>query len=136
MGRNLRTANFIVTNAHRPFVRGQWDCNLFITDLLDHLDGGNRSEDIRGKYHDKRTAIKFQSKYTPAPDFIAANGFTLVEKDSTEFKDHDIILAPCGKYWTASLYFGGATWSVIEDQGMMMNTVEPGTYLVGEYNGK
>jgi hypothetical protein len=126
----------LVTRSERPFEWGQWDCNLFITDLLDHLDGGNRSAEIRGKYNTLRSALKFQNKYTPAPEFLMINGFDVKKKSQTEFKDHDIVLVETKGYWSARLFFNGFLWSVVEDHAMMIFEMEPGNYLVGEYNGK
>jgi len=132
----LRTANFLVTRGSKPFKWGEWDCNLFITDWLDHIDGGNRSSEIRGKYADRKNALRFQNKYISAPEFLKNNGFSVREKPSSEFKEFDVVLVPWNSYWSARLFFQGKCWSVIEDQSMMVFDMEPGVYLVGEYNGR
>ena len=137
LARSIKTANFINLNAQRPFAWGDWDCNLFVADLLDHIDADMpwRSQAIRGKYSSRLGAARFQYNYTPAPTWLEQQGFVLTTKHSRDFREHDIILEPKKRYWTASLYFAGRTWSVVEEQGLAMNTVESGTYMVGEFNG-
>lgn len=137
MARSLRIANFLTTNSQRPFVWGDWDCNLFIVDLLDHLDAGMpwRSQSIRGKYDTHFTAAKFQHRFTPAPVWLEQQGYEIVERSSDDFQEQDIILEPKKRFWSASLFFAGKTWAVIEDKGLMMNVIEPGTYRVGVYRG-
>lgn len=136
MSMYLKTANFLVTRGSKPFKWGEWDCNLFVTEWLDHCDGGNRSAEIKGQYDNRKNALRFQNKYTSAPDFLKQNGFNLVEKTTEEFKDFDVILVQWNSYWSARIYFAGKCWSVIEDASMMVFDMEPGTYLVGEYNGR
>ena len=136
MNRHLRTLNFLVTRGDRPFAWGQWDCNLFITDLLDHLDGGHRSEAIKGKYDSLRSALRFQNKYTPAPEFLKINGFVVKQKSTDLLQDHDIVLVETQGYWSTRLVFNGRLWTVVEDAAMMIFEQEPGTVLVGEYNGQ
>lgn len=136
MNRHLRTLNFLVTRGARPFEWGQWDCNLFITDLLDHLDGGHRSEAIKGKYDSLRSALRFQNKYTPAPEFLKNNGFVVKQKSTDLLQDHDIVLVETQGYWSTRLVFNGRLWTVVEDAAMMIFEQEPGTVLVGEYNGQ
>ena len=135
--RSLLTANFLVLSRSREFKWGEWDCNLFIVDLLDHLDAGMpwRSQSIRGKYDTGFAAAKFQHHYTPAPDWLEQNEYKIVIKTDQEFADQDIILEKKKRYWTASLFFGGHLWSVVEDKGLMMTTIEPGAYQVGVYRG-
>jgi hypothetical protein len=135
--RSLLTANFLVISKDRPFSWGDWDCNLFIVDLLDHIDAGMpwRSQSIRGKYDTRFGAAKFQYYYTPAPDWLEKNGYEIVLKTPEEFQDQDIVLEKKKRYWTASLRFGGYLWSVVEDKGLMMTTIEPGEYQVGVYRG-
>lgn len=136
--RSLLTANFLVLNRSREFKWGDWDCNLFIVDLLDHLDASGmpwRSQAIRGKYDTGFGAAKFQHYYTPAPDWLEQNEYKIRIKTDQEFEDQDIILEKKKRYWTASLFFGGHLWSVVEDKGLMMTTIEPGAYQVGVYRG-
>ena len=137
LSRSVRTANFLMINSRREFAWGDWDCNLFVTDLLDHIDvaGPSRSSAIRGKYHTRLGAGRFQLNYTPAPEFLTSNGFSMVQKDSTQFCENDIILETKKRYWAASLFFAGRTWTVIEQKALMMNVIEPGSYRVAEYHG-
>ena len=137
LSRSIKTANFLLLNANRPFEWGEWDCNLFVVDLLDHLDAGMpwRSQAIRGKYHTRLGACRFQYHYTPAPEYMERNGYSLHEVDSYDFQEHDIILETKKRYWAASLFYTGRTWSVIEDKALTMNVIEPGRYMVARYNG-
>ena len=59
----------------------------------------------------------------------------MVQKDSTQFCENDIILETKKRYWAASLFFAGRTWTVIEQKALMMNVIEPGSYRVAEYHG-
>jgi hypothetical protein len=131
--RSIRTANFLQINAARPFQWGEWDCNLFIADLLDHIDSDMpwRSLAIRGKYDSRLGACRFQHRYTSAPEWLEQQGYRLGETD--QFQPHDIILEPKKRFWAASLYFAGHTWSVIEDRALMMNVVNPGKHTVARF---
>lgn len=135
--RSLMTANFLVLNRDRKFEWGDWDCNLFIVDLIDHLDAGMpwRSLSIRGKYDTRLGACRFQHYYTPAPEWLEQNGYEIVSRTVDEFQEQDIVLEPKKRFWTASLVFSKKYWSVVEGQGLMMTTIEPGTYQVGVYRG-
>lgn len=137
MARSIKTANFLMLNRSREFAWGDWDCNLFVVDLLDHIDADMpwRSQAIRGKYHTRLGACRFQHAYTPAPEFLQRNGFVIVQKDSTQFCENDIILETKKRFWAASLFFAGRTWTVIEEKALMMNVIEPGSYQVAEYHG-
>lgn len=134
MRRSLRVANFLQLNAHRPFCWGEWDCNLFIVDLLDHVDGDlpRRSRAIRGKYHNRLGAARFQYNYTPAPEWLEQQGYNIIT--SAEFREHDIILEPKRRFWSANYYFAGRTWAVIEDRALMINVVEPGQHMIARLN--
>lgn len=130
MARSVRTANFLQLNAARPFSWGDWDCNLFVADLLDHIDAGMpwRSQAIRGKYSSRLGAARFQYHYTPAPEWLERQGFKIMK--TSRFEPHDIILEPKKRFWSASLFFAGTTWAVIEDSALMTNVVEPGEHWV------
>jgi hypothetical protein len=138
LSRSIKTANFLVQNRTREFSWGDWDCNLFIADLLDQWDAHTlpwRSQAIRGKYSTRYGAARFQYHYTPAPQWLEQNGFVLVEKHSNEFRNFDIVLEPRPRFWTTSLYFAGHNWSVVEGKGLDMVNIDPGHYQVGEYRG-
>jgi hypothetical protein len=129
----FRTAFFLNENVGRPFKWGEWDCNLFVADLLDFNDGDQhqRSQTIRGKYNNRSSAIRFQKNFTPAPQWMEQQGYCLINTD--QFQDHDIILEAKKSFWAASLFFSNRTWAVIEEQGLMMNVVEPGQHMVARY---
>jgi hypothetical protein len=135
--RAVQTANFLTVNQHRAFAWGKWDCNIFIAELVDRLlpTCGSRVTDIQGKYSTRREAIRFQRGYVPAPEWLAAQGFVITNKNLCDISDYDIVLESNPGYWTASLAFAGHTWSVIEHQGMARDVLVPGTYMVGELNG-
>ena len=135
--RYLQTANFINLNVSRKFAWGDWDCNLFLVDLLDVLMPGEqpRSGLIRGKYSSQLGAARFQKGFTPAPEFIRQQGLELMQVKSQDFRELDIIFRPESKFWHMSLYFSRRTWAVIENQGLMINVVEPGEYLIARNNG-
>lgn len=130
LSRSLKTANFLQLNAARPFAWGDWDCNLFIVDLLDHIDAGMpwRSQAIRGKYDSGFGAARFQYFFTPAPKWLEQQGYEIISSD--QFQQHDIILETKKRYWSANLFFAGHTWAVIENQGLMRDVIEPGTYTI------
>lgn len=130
MRRTLRTAHFLHVNTGRKFAWGDWDCNLFIVDLLDYIDSDMpwRSQSIRGKYDTGLGAARFQYHYTPAPKWLQQQGYNLLTTE--EYREHDIILEPQRRYWAASLYFAEKTWAVIEEQGLTMNVVDQGPKLV------
>lgn len=130
LSRGLRTANFLQLNAARPFAWGDWDCNLFIVDLLDHIDAGMpwRSQAIRGKYDSGFGAARFQYFFTPAPKWLEQQGYEIVRTE--QFQEHDIILEARKRYWSANLFFAGHTWAVIENRGLMRDVIEPGTYTI------
>ena len=130
----LRTANFLVTRAATPWAWGNWDCNLFITDYLDHLDGGNRSSEIRGKYSTAKEAVRFQRSISSAPDWVASQGYEIIT--TSELKDYDIVLEPERGYWHAGLVFGGRIWSVEIDRGTVIRPIEAKEYTLGRQHGK
>lgn len=129
----LRTANFLVTRAARPWAWGEWDCNLFITEYLDHLDGGNRSDDIRHKYKDLRSAIRFQKTIPSAPEWIALQGYEIIT--TSELQDYDIVLEPASGYWHAGLVFNEQIWSVEIDRGTVIRPREAREYMIGRQHG-
>lgn len=131
--RVLRTANFLVTRSATPWAWGEWDCNLFITDYLDHLDSGTRSEYIRHKYTDLRSAIRFQKTIPSAPEWIALQGYGIIT--SSELQDYDIVLEPESGYWHAGLVFGGSIWSVEIDRGTVIRPIEATEYTLGRQHG-
>jgi len=133
----LHTANFINLNINRKFAWGDWDCNLFLIDLLDHLYPVDepRSLAVRGKYSSQLGAAKFQRNFTPAPEFFRQQGLELLEVSSQDFRELDIIFRPEQRFWHMSLYFAKRTWAVIEGQGLMVNVVEPGQYLIARKHG-
>lgn len=132
MNMYLKAANYIVTHARKPFEWGNWDCNLFVVDFLDHLDGGNRSQQIRNNYNTKLGAVRFQKNYTPAPKWIESQGYKLMVAVP---KDFDIVLEQHKHYWTASIAFGGDLWSVTEDVGMTLRPIGSEAYYLGRRNG-
>ena len=129
----LKTANFLVTRAERPWAWGEWDCNLFITEYLDHLDGGNRSDFIRHKYKDLRSAIRFQQSIPSAPEWVSLQGREIIT--SSELRDYDIVLEPDSGFWQAGLVFTGHIWSVEIDRGTVMRPREAREYTLGRQHG-
>jgi len=129
----LRTANFLVTRSDRSWAWGEWDCNLFITDYLDHLDSGNRSEYIRGKYSTLKEAIRFQKTIPTAPEWVALQGYEIITTSALE--DYDIVLEPESGYWHAGLVFGGSIWSVEIDRGTVIRPIEAREYTLGRQHG-
>lgn len=129
----LRTANFLVTRANKSWAWGEWDCNLFITEYLDHLDGGNRSSNIRNKYHDVRSAIRFQKTIPSAPDWIAQQGHRIIT--TSELQNYDIVLEPELGYWHAGLVFNKQIWSVEIDRGTVVRPIKAQEYMIGRQHG-
>jgi len=129
----LKTANFLVTRAARPWAWGEWDCNLFITEYLDHLDGGRRSEYIRGKYSTLKEAIRFQKTIPSAPEWVSLQGYGIITTSALE--DYDIVLEQESGYWHAGLVFNGHIWSVEIDRGTVMKPIEAQEYTLGRQHG-
>lgn len=129
----VRTANFLITRAHKPWAWGEWDCNLFVTEYLDHLDGGCRSDSIRGQYKDLRSAIRFQKTIPTAPEWVALQGYEIIT--TSELRDRDIVLEPAAGYWHAGLVFGGDIWSVEIDRGTVLKPIEAREYMLGRRHG-
>ncbi len=94
-----------------------------------------RSQQVRGKYSSQLGAARFQQGFTPAPEFFRQQGLDLLQVNSQDFRELDIIFRPEKRYWHMSLYFANKTWAVIENQGLMTNVVEPGEYLIARNNG-
>lgn len=139
LARSVLTANFLMANRARAFQWGDWDCNLFVADLLDSWDAQGlpwRSQAIRGKYDTGFGAARFQYRFTPAPKWLEQNDFEIVRKHSDDFKEYDIILEQRPRFWTASLYFTRRVWCVLEEKGLHMVQLKPGFYQVGEYRGR
>lgn len=136
MGRYLRTANFITCNAGRPFAWGDWDCNLFLIDLLDALYplAEPRAQQVRGKYNTRLGAARFQRGFTPAPEFFRQQGLELLQVDSDQFQEHDIIFENERRFWHMSLFFAQQTWAVTENHTLLTNVIEPGRYLIARNN--
>ena len=135
LSRSVKTANFLQLNRDRPFVWGDWDCNLFIVDLLDHIDAQGmpwRSQAIRGKYDTRLGACRFQYHYTPAPQWLEQQGYALIKSD--RLVEHDIVLEPKKRFWTASVFFGQRLWSVVEDQRLNCVEIEPGEHTIARIN--
>lgn len=121
-------------NRARPFEWGDWDCNLFVVDLLDHIDADLpwRSQAIRGKYDSRLGACRFQYHYTPAPRWLEQQGYELIK--THRVIEHDIVLEPKRRFWTASLFFGQQLWSVVEDQKLNAVQLEPGEHMIARIN--
>jgi len=135
--RALLTANFLVNNERRPFSWGDWDCNLFVADLLDHLDGGLpwRSLAIRGKYQTGFGAARFAYHFTPAPQWLERQGYRVEAAAGGVIPDHAIILEPRPRFYVASLYFAGRFWAVVEDLGLCAVDRPESGYLIGVERG-
>lgn len=139
MGRQLinqqaiRTVNFLITHAGKPWTWGTWDCNLFITKYLDHMDGQNRTEYILHKYKDLRSAVRFQKSIPSAPEWVSLQGYEIITTSAVQ--DYDIVLEPEAGYWQAGLVFDKNIWSVEIDRGTVIRPIEAQTYMVGRRHG-
>lgn len=131
--RAIKTVNFLITHAGLPWTWGTWDCNLFITQYLDHMDGQNRTEYILNKYKDLRSAVRFQKTIPTAPEWIALQGCEIITTSAVI--DYDIVLEPESGYWQAGLVFDKNIWSVEIDRGTVIRPIEVKKYMVGRQNG-
>jgi hypothetical protein len=49
--------NFILENAHKPFVWGENDCCLFPANAIQAISGVDLADDFRGRYRDEASAF-------------------------------------------------------------------------------
>ena len=48
--------DFLIANQARPFVWGQWDCCLFVSDAILSITGKDLAAELRGRYSSLREA--------------------------------------------------------------------------------
>lgn len=109
---------------------GTNDCNLLVADWIDQLNGTYESLGIRGQYTDERSALRFQKTFTPAPDWLTAQGYQ--QSDSVPSESNIVLVADRG-YWRAHIIHAEQVWSCSPVHGVIHAPVSSLEPLQGKY---
>ena len=121
MGKHLLKLGLYLSKLrHAEYVWGQTDCNLFVADWVDTIYNTNTAGEIRGKYSDAVSAVRFARHYTQAPDWLADQGYTQCDcTDAHQYESGDILLQHPGAYYVAWIVLMGMAYSMTAESGLV-----------------
>jgi hypothetical protein len=93
---NLLLLSYLVESDTRKFAWGQWDCNLFLSNWVDRIQGVNSTDEIVGKYSTALGAAKFYKNYMTVPEYLKSWQYKPVDDDQVRTGD---ILLEHDKLW-------------------------------------
>ena len=106
------------------------DCNLLIADWIDQQNGTYESLGIRGEYTDERSALRFQKSFTPAPEWLTAQGY---QQADSALSEGTIVLVTDRGYWRAHIIHAEQVWSCSPVHGVINAPVSSLEPLQGKY---
>lgn len=112
----LRMSGYIIGQQGKAFEWGVRDCNTFVAGINDILTGNKTLMNIMNKYHDLKSAIRFQKDYLTANQYLYRNGWREVED---LIRDGDVLTVEDRHFTRAHVVFGGMVWSVHEQAGVV-----------------
>ena len=116
----LKLGLYLSRLRHAEYVWGETDCNLFVADWVDSVYNTSTALEIRHKYTDAVSAVRFARKYTPAPVWLTAQGYTQHHTTTqTQFCSGDILLQHQNKYYAAWLVLMGLAYSMTPEAGLV-----------------
>lgn len=113
--------NYLWQQRSRDFAWGVNDCNTFVVDWIDRITGHDRRSEIAGQYSDAGSALRFQRRYTPAPEYLASEGFQRVEDLP---RTGDVVLVPKQGFWAAHLIYNGLAWSTGPETNLVAGAID------------
>ena len=117
-----KLGQFLAIKRHTPFKLSVNDCNTLAVEWHDVRYGTNKMDNIKDKYYDNRTRIKFAKEYISAETWLKTNGYKQVKTK----KEGDFILMK-HKYWSVVyIYFFGVAYTFEENKGLAM--VDPKSF--------
>lgn len=130
MESKLDLAKFISEYRHKPFVYGDYDCNIFTSEWVDRVKDTDITSGIRGQYSSVKEMLRF-AKVKKIKKELEKAGYNPVEDEPTT---GDILIRKdkSGFYHSAIVMYGFA-YTMDKDQGLAkasLNTVMlPGTEI-------
>ena len=130
METSLKLAKYLAEYRHKPFVYGDYDCNIFASEWVDQVKNTQITAGIRGQYSTVREMLRFakvkkikkeleKAGYNPVND-NPTTGDILIRKDRSGFYHSAIVMH-------------GFAYTMDKDQGLAkadLNTVMlPGTEI-------
>ena len=112
----LRLSGYIIGQQNKPFEWGIRDCNTFVATVNDLLTGNKTLVNIVNKYHDLKSAIRFQKEYLTANQYLYKNGWREV---NDLIRDGDVLTVEDRHFTRAHVIFCGMVWSVHEQLGVV-----------------
>ncbi len=99
---SLKLAHFISEYRHKPFVYGDYDCNIFTSEWVDRVKDTDITSGIRGQYSSVREMLRFakvkkikkeleKAGYNPVDD-TPTTGDILIRKDRSGFYHSAIVM--------------------------------------------
>ena len=116
----LKLGLYLSTLRHTKYEWGQSDCNLFVADWVDQINNTQTAADIRHKYSDAVSAVRFARRYTPAPVWLSDQGYQQCMCDAHhEFLSGDVLLQKTGEYYTAWIVLMSYAYSMAYPTGLV-----------------
>ena len=104
--------------------QGQFDCCLFIADWIDRLTGVGWAKDIRGHYHDEKTAFRFARTLNPQKMMVGEDadkwkvpGFKEISADELPLAG-DIWWYDERTHYSGVIIFEGLAWGVSSEHNL------------------
>lgn len=107
----LKLAKFVALKSHQPWVRGINDCCTIPMEWHDLRFGTNTVDQIKGKYHDLRGAIRVAKKISLA-GWFDEHGYTQVD----DVQDGDIVMVRHNRFFFSGyLVLMGQAWGIQDE---------------------
>lgn len=107
----------------QPFAYGQNDCPLMAAGALDCMDGGNRREQMRGLWHDQKSAWKYERLNGTIADHLRREGCKDITATFATIGDFILMertLAHDRKWHSVALCLGQKSLIMTEESGAML----------------
>lgn len=118
----LKLGLWLAEKQHQPWVRGINDCCTLFMEWHDHRFGTDTLSEIKGRYTDLKSAIRFATKFGDLSNWFHKNGYIQVDTPETG----DIVMVQHAR-WFSSAYFicMNIAWGIQDDgTGLSKHPVE------------
>lgn len=111
-----RMALWLATKRHQPWVRGKNDCCTLFMEYHDYMTGESTLDELWGKYHDLRTAIRFAKQFPKVKEWFPAHGY----QQQRIALDGDIVMVKNNRFFPSSyIVCGGFAWGIMDNAKRM-----------------
>lgn len=122
MADEMKLGLWLAEKRHLPWQRGINDCCTLVMEWHDHLHGTDTLSEIKGKYWDLKTAIKWAKKI-PLQEWFPKHGYKQIF-DALE--TGDIVMVQHYKYFCSGyIICMGQAWGIQDDsKGLSRHALE------------